>query len=281
MKKMTEQIYPCFWFDGLAKAAADYYCTIFNNSNVISSNPLVVMFNLDGKKIMGLNGGPMYKINPSISLFVTCETIERTNKVWNKLIEGGRVYIPIDKHSWSERYGWLQDKFGVTWQISLVNNPGDKPKITPSMLFTGKQFGRAAEAIKLYSSLFENSSTEMMFPYPVGDANEGKVMFSVIKLNNYELIVMDGPGEHDYTFSEGVSFVVNCETQDEIDFYWNKFTGDGEESMCGWLKDKFGVSWQIVPSIIGQLLSDPNKSQNVMTALLKMRKLDIKTLMEA
>ncbi len=279
---MTNQIYPCLWFDGQAKAAADFYCSIFKNSKITTDTPMVVNFELNGKKFMGLNGGPMFKINPSISIFVTFETIEETNEKWNKLIDGGKALIAIDKQPWSERYGWLQDKFGVTWQLSIINNADDKPQTRPSMLFTGNNFGRAEEAEKLYTSVFGNSSIDLMMHYPQEDnENAGKVMYSEFKLDQYNMIAMDGPGTHDYTFNEGVSIVVSCETQKEIDYYWNKLTEGGKESMCGWLVDKFGVSWQIIPSIIGKLMTDPKKSQRVMPELMKMKKLDIEKLVNA
>ena len=279
---MTNQIRPCLWFDGKAKEAAELYCSVIKNSKITTDTPMVVMFELNGKKIMGLNGGPMFKINPSISLFILADTIDETNEIWNKLEkESMKILMPIDKYPWSERYGWLQDKFGMTWQI-MVSDSGDAGlKITPSMLFTGKQFGRAEEAVKFYSSVFDNSSTDVMLLYPEGDANAGKVMFSEFKLDKYPIIAMDGPGEHDYSFNEGVSFVVNCDTQEEIDHYWNKLTEGGEESMCGWLRDKFGVSWQIVPAMIGKLMADPEKGKRVMQEILKMKKLDIKTLENA
>jgi len=279
---MTNQIHPCLWFDGKAKEAAELYCSVIKNSKITTDTPMVVMFELNGKKIMGLNGGPMFKINPSISLFILADTIDETNEIWNKLEKDSmKVLMPIDKYPWSERYGWLQDKFGMTWQIMVADSGDAGLKITPSMLFTGKQFGRAEEAVKFYSSVFNNSSTDVMLLYPEGDANAGKVMFSEFKLNKYPIIAMDGPGEHEYSFNEGVSFAVNCDTQEEIDHYWNKLTEGGEESMCGWLKDKFGVSWQIVPAMIGKLMADPEKGKRVMQEILKMKKLDIKTLENA
>jgi predicted 3-demethylubiquinone-9 3-methyltransferase (glyoxalase superfamily) len=279
---MNNNIHPCLWFDGNAKAAAEFYCSVIKDSKITIDTPMVVIFELGGKRIMGLNGGPMFKINPSISLFILCETIDETNELWSKLADGGKVMMPIDKYPWSERYGWVQDKFGMTWQVSVVYKPDDKQAITASMLFTGKQFGKAEEAINLYTSLFKNSSIHPLLHYPEGDANAGKVMFSEFKLNDYPLIAMDGPGEHAYTFNEAVSFVVNCDTQDEIDYFWDKFTADGgQESMCGWLKDKFGVSWQIVPSIIGKLMTDPEKAPRVMQAVMKMKKLDIETMVNA
>ena len=278
---MNNNIYPCLWFDGNAKSAAEFYCSIIKNSKITADTPIVVMFEVNGKKIMGLNGGPMFKINPSISLFILCESINETNELWNKLMEGGKALMPIDKYPWSERYGWVQDKFGMTWQVSVVYKEGDKQQLTPSMLFTGNQFGKAEEAINLYTSLFKKSEINPLIRYHEGDPNAGKVMFSEFKLNQYPLIAMDGPGEHAYTFNEAVSLVVNCDTQEEIDFYWNKLIADGgQESMCGWLKDKFGVSWQIVPTILGELMTDPKRSDQVMQAFLKMKKFDIEKLLQ-
>jgi len=278
---MKKNIYPCLWFDGKAKEAAEFYCSIFKNSKITTDTPMVVMFELSGKKIMGLNGGPMFKFTPAISLFVLCETIEDTNKTWDKLIEGGKALIEIDKQPWSERYGWLQDKFGLSWQISIVNNPGDKQKITPSFLFTDEKFGKAEEAVTFYTSVFPDSSIDLLLPYPPEDAHAGKVMYSEFKLDGYDLIAMDGPGEHNYTFNEAVSLVVDCDTQKEIDKYWNELTAGGEESMCGWLKDRFGVSWQIVPAVLGKLMTDPARSQRVMQSFMKMKKMDIETLEHA
>ncbi|MEP6674861.1 MAG: VOC family protein [Ferruginibacter sp.] len=141
---MNNQIYPCLWFDGNAKAAATFYCSVFKNSKIIDDTPMVVTFEVNGAKFMGLNGGPQFK------------------------------------------------------------------------------------------------------------------------------------------FDEAVSFVVNCDTQDEIDYYWEKLTADGgQESMCGWLKDKFGVSWQIIPAIIGKLMSDPEKMKRMMPVIMEMKKLDIKKLEQA
>ena len=149
------------------------------------------------------------------------------------------------------------------------------------MLFTGNKFGMAEAAVNFYTSVFDNSSTELLIHYPEGSENAGKVLYSEFKLRHQNMIAMDGPGVHDYTFNEGVSFVVECESQKEIDHYWGKLTEGGHESMCGWLKDKFGVSWQIVPAILGKLMSDPEKGPKVMQAFLKMKKFDIETLLKA
>lgn len=275
---MSNKIYPCLWFDGTAKAAAALYVSAFPGARITTDTPMVVMLEIFGKKIMGLNGGPVFKINPSVSLFVLCETVEETNKAWDKLADGGKVLMPIDKYFWSERYGWVQDRFGMTWQVSVVDKPGDPPKITPSLLFTGARFGQAEQAVKCYTEIFDPASTEVMYHYPDGDANAGKVMFSESLLNGSNLIAMDGPGEHGYTFNEAVSLVVDCDGQEEVDYYWDKLTADGgEESRCGWLKDRFGISWQIVPRQLIAALNNPDreKAGHAMTAMMKMNKIII------
>ena len=278
---MSHPIYPCIWFDGQAKEAAEFYGSIFAQTKMISENPMVVTFEISGKKIMGLNGGPMFKINPAISFFIYCPTLQEVDQVWNDLMKGGKALMPIDSYPWSKRYGWVQDKYGMTWQIMLNEENTSGQSLTPSFLFTREQFGRAGEAIRFYSSVFENSEAEAIVPFPEADPNAGKVMYSEFTLNDYFLIAMDGPGVHDYSFNEGVSFVVECDTQAEIDHFWNAFTKEGEESMCGWCKDQFGVSWQIIPGILGELMNDPEKGPRVQEAFLKMKKFDIATLLKA
>jgi len=279
---MNNQIYPCLWFDGKAQEAANYYCSIFKNSKITVDTPMVVNFELCGKKFMGLNGGPMFKFTPAISFFTKCSSLDETNEIWNKLIDGGKALMPIDKYPWSERYGWVQDKYGLTWQVMVHYTAGTEQSITPSMLFTNAQYGKAEEAIAFYADVFDNSSTERLERYPAADtANAGKVMYAEFALGNYNVIAMDGPGGHDFIFNEAISFVVNCDTQEEIDHYWEKLTKDGAESQCGWLKDKFGVSWQIVPTVLGKLMTDPERSGRVMQAFMKMKKFDIEALLNA
>jgi predicted 3-demethylubiquinone-9 3-methyltransferase (glyoxalase superfamily) len=279
---MKKPIYPCIWFDGQAKAAADFYCSLFPSSRIITDTPMVVTWELFGKPFMGLNGGPQFKVNPSISFFVLAPTIAETERIWDALMAGGQAMMPLDKYDWSEKYGWLRDRFGVTWQIMVSDQNGAKATVTPSFLFTGERFGQAENAMKFYTGLFDNSRIKDIIPFPDEDPNAGKVLYSEFTLGGYDLIAMDGPGEHGYTFNEGVSFVVECEDQAEIDYFWDRMTADGgEESMCGWLKDKFGVSWQIIPAILPQLMNDPERGQRVVDAFLKMKKFDIESLVNA
>ena len=274
---MNNNIHPCIWFDGNAKEAATFYCSIFSNSTITVDTPMVVNFELWGKKFMGLNGGPMFKINPSISFFVYCKTTEQTDDIYNRLAEGGEPLMAIGKYDWSERYGWIKDKFGLTWQVMLT----PEEKIMPCLLFTGDKFGKAEAAINFYTSVFDDSAVNTLQHYPNETPFAGKVLFSDFNLTQYNITAMDGPGDHTFTFNEAVSFVVECQNQEEIDYYWNILTEGGEESMCGWLKDKFGISWQIVPAILGQLMSDPEKAPRVMQAFMQMKKFDIEKLKQA
>lgn len=272
---MTTPVYPCLWFDNQAKEAAELYCLIFKNSKIISETSLVVNFELNGKKIMGLNGGPMFKITPSISLSVNCDSAEEADRIWNILIDGGHAMMDIDKYPWSDRYGWLIDKFNMTWQISSTGTNNGELRILPCFLFTDNRFGQAGDAVRFYSTVFKKSETNMMVVYPENDPNEGKIMYSEFSINGAEMIAMDGPGEHNFAFNEAVSLVVECENQEEIDYYWEKLTNGGEESMCGWLKDKFGVWWQVFPKLLSELMSDPEKATRVFESFKNMRKFEI------
>lgn len=279
---MKNPIYPCLWFDGKAKEAADFYCTVFNDSKILETNPIVTTFETSGQKIMCLNGGPMYSINPSISFFVVCETETEVDAAWQKLLDGGSVLMPLDAYPWSQKYGWVQDKFGVNWQLSFGKFEDVGQKFTPTLMFTQEKNGKTEEAINFYTSLFKNSAIVGILHFEENEGGvPGTVKHAQFKLNGNVFMAMDGGLAHNFTFGEGVSLVVECENQEEIDYFWNNFTKEGEESMCGWLKDKYGVSWQIVPEILGELMKNPEKGQRVVQAFLKMKKFDIQTLLDA
>jgi len=151
-------------------------------------------------------------------------------------------------------------------------------KITPFLWFNSE----AEDAAKFYTSIFKNSTIDKVARYPEGSpAPAGSVMTVVFKINGQEFVALNGGPL--FKFTEAVSFVVNCDTQEEIDHYWNNLLEGGNSQACGWLKDKYGLSWQIVPSNLSKLFSssDPEKSKRVMAAMMKMVKFDIKTLEEA
>ena len=242
---------------------------------------LTVSFELEGQQFIALNGGPVFTFTPAISFFVTCEK-EEIDDLWGKLVEGAKVILmPFDKYPFSEKYGWLADKYGVSWQLNIGSRA---QKIAPCLLFVQKQAGKAEEAMRFYTSLFPDSKITMISRYAKGDIDaEGTINHAEFTLAGQEFMCMDSSLDHKFGFNEAISLLVNCRTQDEIDYLWQKLTDGGEESQCGWLKDKYGVSWQITPDIISRMMLDPDpeKSERVMQALLPMKKIDIATLKRA
>lgn len=280
---MSNKIYPCVWFDKLGSEAATLYTKAFDNTSINTDNGMVQMVSLDGNDIMLLNGGTHFKPNPSISLFVNFTDETAIDKAWNTLSDGGFAMMPLNKYPWSEKYGWLADKYGVSWQLMLVKPEAFEQTLIPALMFTKSMAGKAEEAMNFYTSLIPNSSVNAVNRYEKGEGDvEGTVKHGRFLLNGKLFVAMDSSAPHAFSFDEGMSIVVNCDSQDEIDKYWNSLTANGgQESQCGWLKDKYGVSWQIVPANIGQLIGNPVNGQKAMQALMKMKKIEIDKLVNA
>ena len=280
---MKKKITPCLWFNNQANEAATLYCSVFANAKITAQSPFVAEINISGQSITLLDGGPKYKPNASISFYYICETAEELDRAWNAFSKDGNVLMPLDKYPWGEKYGWINDKFGISWQLALGKIEDVGQKITPCMLFTGKQYGRAEEAINFYSSVFKDTKVDGILRYGANEKpdQEGKVKHAQMALNGNKLMLMESAVAHNFTFTEGVSLTIHCETQEEIDYYWERLTENGAESMCGWLKDKFGVSWQIVPVILSKIMSDPAKAGKAAQAFMAMRKLNIEQIVQA
>jgi predicted 3-demethylubiquinone-9 3-methyltransferase (glyoxalase superfamily) len=280
---MKEKITPCLWYNGQAKEAATLYCSVFEHAKITAQAPIVTAIDVSGQSITLLNGGPMYKPNASISFYYISEKAEELDRIWNAFSKEGVVMMPLDKYPWGEKYGWITDKFGVSWQLALGKISDVGQKITPCLTFTGNQYGRAEEAIEHYSSIFKNPKVDGILRYEANESpdKEGKIKHAQVGLNGQKFMVMDSAQHHHFLFTEGVSFTIHCENQEEIDYYWEKLTESGEESMCGWLKDKFGVSWQIIPVILNKIMSDPAKAGKAAQAFMAMRKLNIEQIVQA
>ena len=280
---MKENITPCLWYNGQAQEAAALYCSVFTDAKITAQSPIVTAINVSGHSITLLDGGPMYKPNPSISFFYICEKEDELNKIWNAFSKEGTVLMPLDKYPWSEKYGWINDKFGISWQIALGNLNDVGQKITPCLMLTDKQYGRADEAIAHYSSIFKNVKVDGILRYGANELpdQEGKVKHAQFALDDQKFMIMESAAPHNFTFTEGISLTIHCDTQKEIDYYWEKLTESGAESMCGWLKDKFGVSWQIIPTVLNKIMSDPAKAGKAAQAFMSMRKLNIEQIVQA
>ncbi len=296
MQKITTNL----WFDTQAKEATAFYASLFPNSKINSTSTItdtpsgdtnIVSFTLAGQEFMAISAGPYFKFNPSISMFVVFENEEDIKKTWDALINGGKALMEYNTYPWAQKYGWLQDKWGLSWQLSFSER-GEEPfdaaqgkqKITPLLMFTQDKAGKTKEAIEFYTSIFPNSKIDMQVPYEKGEGDtEGFIKHSRFTLDGQNFMAMDSSGKHDFIFNEAISFIVHCDTQEEIDSYWEKLSAVPESEQCGWLKDKFGVSWQIVPTAMSTMLASNNKEQlaRVTQAFLKMKKFDIAKLQEA
>jgi predicted 3-demethylubiquinone-9 3-methyltransferase (glyoxalase superfamily) len=279
---MKNLIYTCLWFNGNAGEAAKFYTGVFDKSVVVEENQMVSVFETGGQRFICLNGGPDYRINPSISFYIVYDSLQKLNKAWSMLADGGSVLMPIDKYDWSERYGWLQDRYGVSWQLVLGKPEDAGQQISPVLMFTGRQSGNAEKAIRFYTSVFKGSGIVNMFRYEKGENDiEGNLKHAQFRLGKQVFMALDSSLPHDYNFNEAVSFVVDCDNQDQIDYYWSNLTRGGSEGQCGWLKDQFGVSWQVIPAILPKLLADPARSERVTNAFLRMKKFEIEKLVNA
>lgn len=280
---MKHKITPCLWFDNQAKEAAALYCSVFENAKVTAQSPIVTEINLSGQSFTLLDGGPKYKPNASISFYYICEREEELNRAWEAFNKGGKVMMALDKYPWGEKYGWVTDKFGISWQLALGKVSDVGQKITPCFMFTGKQYGRVDEAIAHYSEIFDDAKVDGVLRYEVNESpdKEGRVKHAQVVLNGQKFMFMESAQQLNLTFTEGVSLTIHCNDQEEIDYYWEQLTQSGQESMCGWLKDKFGVSWQIIPVMLGKIMSDPKKAGKAAQAFMSMRKLNIEQIVQA
>lgn len=298
---MKQTIIPNLWFDDQAEEAATFYTSLFDGSRITNvtrfhetgtdvhgqpaGSVATVDFDLAGYKMVALNGGPHFSFTPAISFFVVCETEAEIDELWQQLSEGGETLQPLDSYDWSEKYGWVQDRYGLSWQLSFGAIQDVGQKITPALIFAGDQSGRAEEALNYYTSVFEKSDVDDILRHGA-DAGEleGTVLHAQFSLSGEMFMVMDF-AEPDFVINEAVSFIVPCASQEEVDYHWDKLTRDGDPraQQCGWCKDQFGVSWQIAPTVLYEMLqdSDADKVGRVTQAFLRMKKIDIQALQEA
>jgi predicted 3-demethylubiquinone-9 3-methyltransferase (glyoxalase superfamily) len=290
---MKQKITPNLWFAGDAQEAVDFYISVFPDSNIVAKSyypksaaegladfqlefagkVLTIEFELGGQPFVAINAGPEFMPNPSISFMVNFDPSvddqarDHLDELWQKLSDGGQVLMPLDSYPFSQQYGWVKDRYGVTWQLILTDPAGEpRPVIVPSLLFTGQNQNRAEEAINFYVSVFKDAKIGALNYYPedIGPAKAGALMFGDFMLANQWFAAMDSAVEHNFSFNEAISLAVNCKDQAEIDFFWEKLSDDPQFEQCGWCKDKFGLSWQIVPENIDELVEKPGAYARMM-----------------
>lgn len=270
----------------------DFYVSTFGDAKIISTEyypeseeegladfqralagkPVSIDYELWGTRFVAINAGPEFTPNPSINFtlnfdplhFGSDEAAARTklDELWAKLAEGGTILMPLQEYPFSKHYGWVSDRYNVSWQLILTDPEGkEEPPIIPGFMFVGEHCGKAEEAMHFYTSVFKDAHIEEsdIFRYQKGMApdTEGTIAHAVFTLEGQRFITMDSAREHAFNFNEGVSLMVYCDDQAEIDYYWNALAVDPQEGQCGWIKDTYGVSWQIVPKNMNELMKRP------------------------
>lgn len=319
----TQKIVPCLWFDHNAEEAAGLYTRIFRDTVIttvdryptdpavlpdfqqqLAGQVLTLEMELAGCKLLCLNAGPEFRPNPSINFMLhfdpatTPDAREYLDAVHTALLaDGGMELMPLQAYPFSPHYTWVQDRFGVSWQLMLVDpaaelsgasittaddDPaagGDDcplPFVMLSFMFGGAHQNECAMAVDSYLKLFSDSHMHTRVRYDQGGgvpelgpdmtspATGTSVMYSDFTLAGQWLTAMDSGAPQDFTFTEGVSLIVNCADQDEIDRYWAALSRDPAAEACGWCRDEFGVSWQIVPANWNELSKRPGAYQTMM-----------------
>jgi predicted 3-demethylubiquinone-9 3-methyltransferase (glyoxalase superfamily) len=289
-----QKITPHLWFDKQAKEAAEFYTSVFEDSEIKNTATLhntpsgtvdIVTIELLGQEFMLISAGPLFKFNPSVSFLIACKTKGEVDALWEKLSEGGTALMELGEYPFSEEYGWVQDRYGLSWQVMFTGDRKINQRITTTLMFVGDVCGKAEEAINFYASLFHNAKVGDILRYSKGEEpdKEGTTKHADFMLDGQEFAAMDSARAHNFTFNEAISLRVHCDNQEEINYYWEKLSADPKAEQCGWLKDRYGLSWQIVPIEMDEMLRDKDSKRiaRVTEAFLKMKKFDIVTLKRA
>lgn len=293
------QIVPHLWFDDQAEEAAATYARLFRDATTDGAvaryqeaghehhgrppgSAMTVPFEVHGVRMVGLNGGPAFRFTPAISFFVTVDAADEVDRLWHGLEDGGTPRVPLGAYPFADRFGWIEDRFGVNWQLSTGDADAMGCRVVPTLMYVGDA-PRAEAAVRRYAEIFPDAGVDHVTPQP--DPADG-VMLARFRLAGQTFQAMDGSSQmHDFGFTEATSLMVECEDQDEIDHYWDALTegGDPAAQRCGWLKDAYGVSWQVVPRELGAMIASPDRERaaRVTEAFMDMTKLHLPTLREA
>ncbi|UFT99327.1 VOC family protein [Radiobacillus kanasensis] len=189
-----QKIVPHLWYDKEAKEAAQFYIGLFENSELLhvtvledtpSGDSEIVSFKLAGQEFQAISAGPYFTFNPTISLMVACDSVEEVDVKWRALVDGGAELMPLGEYPFSKWYGWVRDRYGLSWQLMLVDEGQTTQKITPNMLFSGESCGMAEEAITFYTEIFDNVEVGVVSKYEPGEAQSAKAKVKYADFNLY------------------------------------------------------------------------------------------------
>ena len=279
---MDQLITPAIWCDGTADEAARFYADVFREGSVVEQVPgLAATVSIHGFRLSLINGGDQCAPNPSISCILNFDPLlfgseEQARAYLDELYErlsAGGVLMELGEYPFSQRYAWVRDRFGMTWQLMLTDPAGEpRPFILPSFMFGGTNHANAKEATEAWIALFDDSRRGVLYRYEEGGPMAaGTVMFTDFTLRGTWMSARDSGASHDLTFTPGVSMIVSCRDQEEIDRYWTGLSAVPEAERCGWCVDRWGVSWQVDPDNIAELMADAATREKI----LQMGKIDL------
>ena len=279
---MAQLITPAIWCDAAADEAARFYADVFREGSVVEQTPgLAATVSIHGFRLSLMSGDDQDAPNPSISCILNFDPLlfgseEQARAYLDELYErlsGGGVLMELGEYPFSPRYAWVRDRFGMTWQLMLTDPAGEpRPFILPSFMFGGTNHANAEEATEAWIALFDDAHRGALRRYEEGGPMEaGTVMFTDFTLRGTWMAAMDSGAFHDFTFTPGVSMIVSCRDQEEIDRYWTGLSAVPEAERCGWCVDRWGVSWQVVPDNIAELMADAATREKI----LQMGKIDL------
>lgn len=287
-------IVPHLWYDTEAAEAANWYVSLFEDSRILNITKLYdtpsgdveqLDFLLAGLRFSAISAGPYFRLNPSITLMVSCETKEEVDRLYNALSEGGKELMPLGEYPFSKWYAWIEDKYGLGWQLMQAVSSREKPRIRPCLLFSDTVCGQAEEAADYYTQVFKEAHKGFVNCYGAGEAADSRARINYGELDIFgtQFVIMDHGFGGDFIFNEAFSFMVLCDNQEEIDYYWEKLSHVPEAEQCGWAKDQFGLSWQIVSSGMDEIMfhGSEDEIKRVTKALLQMKKFDLAALERA
>ena len=279
---MDQLITPAIWCDGTADEAARFYADVFREGSVVEQVPgYASTVSIHGFRLSLMSGDDQGAPNPSISCILNFDPLlfggeEQARAYLDELYErlsAGGVLTELGEYSFSPRYAWVRDRFGMTWQLMLTDPAGEpRPFILPSFMFGGTNHANAKEATDAWIALFDDAHRGALRRYEEGGPMEaGAVMFTDFTLRGTWMAAMDSGAFHDFTFTPGVSMIVSCRDQEEIDRYWTGLSAVPEAERCGWCVDRWGVSWQVAPRNIAGLMADAATREKI----LHMGKIDL------
>lgn len=247
----------------------------------LAGETLTITLEISGFRMMLINGGEEFHPTPALNFMLNFDPLrgpemEKVQSlVWDRLKEEGRVLMELGEYPFSDSYGWVEDRFGVSWQLISTDPEGDpRPFIIPSLMFGGGVQNQAAIAQEHWVKIFPDSQlgARVKYPEPAGPAGEGALMFSEFQLAGQWFTAMDSGVEQHDSFTPGVSLLFEATGQEEVDQMWEALSAVPEAEECGWLVDEFGVSWQIVPDTLEELLKQPGAFEKLMS----MKKIEMK-----